>query len=125
MGAVPSALVSGVGAYTPTLTQAGATWNTISGWWKRTPGMLWVWGNALLSTAAAAQLTISLPFAVTVDGLTAVPLVGFMANGGNVGTSWTYLCSNGDGTNIKAQNASWTGLNATTYGWSAHIPIAG
>jgi hypothetical protein len=62
------------GTYTPTITQAGQTFSSISASWFRIGGLMVVRGTATLAaaTAVSAHITITLPTGVTPLGASGV-----------------------------------------------------
>lgn len=100
-------------AYTPTVTWAGNTITTQSGFYIKTPGMLQVWVSfSETAGSATAAFTITIPAgytAVTMSGSLTLP-VGYVAS--SQGTFWPIVAASGATSQIGSP-INLTGVVAT------------
>lgn len=120
---------AGVVPYTPTVSQTGCVYNTITGFYKKANGFLYVWGRANLVSGggSVAALVITLPFTVELDQLPAIASGGFGYMVGHV----TNLASSKAELEVVTGAASlctisnFTAVGGSIYCWQAAIPVIG
>jgi hypothetical protein len=119
---------AGVVPYTPTVSQTGCVYNTITGFYKKANGFLYVWGRANLVSGggSVAALVITLPFTVELDQITTLYPVGSITNNGSGTTAWARSdLAVAAGSASVTTSTNFTAIGGSVYSWQFAIPVIG